>query len=108
MKTLLSTDQSFWSFGGVMINATIINTWLVMLLLIVLSYILKTFLKKEIRPSKWQLAVEIVIEFIQSQISDLTQQKSVDYIPFIGTLFLFISLSNIFDILPFLQASTLR
>ena len=50
--------------------------------------------------TRWQNAFETIISYIRGQISEITQQDPDRYLPFIGTLFLFISVSNFLLFVP--------
>ena len=52
------------------------------------------------RMSRWQHGLEIVVETIRDQISDASRQDARPFLPFIGTLFLFIATANILEIIP--------
>jgi F-type H+-transporting ATPase subunit a len=49
---------------------------------------------------RWQNLLEALIATIVSQIQQISQQPAGLYLPFIGTLFVFISFSNILSIIP--------
>ena len=59
---------------------------------------------RRIRPGKdlspWQNFLEAVIEIASNQIEDISQQRAGKYLDFIGTLFLFIAVSNLFAVIP--------
>jgi F-type H+-transporting ATPase subunit a len=97
----LSPDQIvYWQMGFVTINATLVFTWLVMALLVLLAWLIKR--KIVIGPPipGWQNLVETLIAYIRSQVRDITQQDPDRILPFSGTLFLFISVSNLLDVVP--------
>ena len=56
--------------------------------------------------SRWQNLLEIVVGTINDQIKDVSQQKPDRYLPFIGTLFLFIVTSNLLAVVPGFYAPT--
>jgi F-type H+-transporting ATPase subunit a len=90
----------FWQHGFLKLNATILFSWIVMATLILTSWLVTRRLSIGPRISKWQAALESVVSFISDQIEDVTNQKADQYLPFIGTLFLFISLSNFLAFVP--------
>jgi F-type H+-transporting ATPase subunit a len=47
-----------------------------------------------------QNALEALVVFILDQIRDVTQQDPEPYLPFVGTLFLFIAVSNVLSVVP--------
>ena len=90
----------FWQMGWIKLNLTIVFTWITMGILLAVS-LLAT---RRIRPGKdlspWQNFLEAVIEIASNQIEDISQQRAGKYFDFIGTLFLFIAVSNLFAVIP--------
>lgn len=97
----LSPDQNiFWQYGFITINLTLVTTWGIMLLLIVSARLVTRKLKTDIQISRWQCFLEMIVTAINDQIKEVGLSKPDQYIGFIGTLFLFIGVSNIFIIFP--------
>jgi F-type H+-transporting ATPase subunit a len=97
----LSLDQwLLWRWGPVLLNATIVYTWLVMALLTAGSWLITRKLSTDVRISRWQNLLEVMVGGIREQIRQISQQEPGSYLPFIGTLFIFISFSNLLTILP--------
>jgi F-type H+-transporting ATPase subunit a len=90
----------FWRWGPLLVNATLVYTWLVMVLLTGGSWLVTRKLSTEPPLSRWQNLLEVVISTIAQQIQQISQQNYNHYLPFIGTLFIFISLSNLLSIIP--------
>jgi F0F1-type ATP synthase membrane subunit a len=88
-----------WAGPGAL-NATILYTWLVMALLVVGSWLGTRKLSTGARISKWQNLLEVLVANLREQIHQVSQQDPGPYLPFIGTLFIFISFSNLLTILP--------
>ncbi len=78
----------------------------VMALLVVVSWLTTRRLTSSPQMSRWQNFLEIIVGTINSQIRDVTQQKPERYLPFIGTLFLFIVISNLLAVVPGFYAPT--
>ncbi|MBA3829315.1 MAG: F0F1 ATP synthase subunit A [Taibaiella sp.] len=98
----LSPDQTvFWKHGFIVINATIVWTWIIMLALIITSQVITRKLKTNIQISRWQCILEMLVTGIIKQIKDVGLQQPKKYIGFLGTLFLFILTSNICILFPF-------
>ncbi|TXE08717.1 F0F1 ATP synthase subunit A [Algoriphagus aquimarinus] len=97
----LSPDQTiFWEYGFITINLTLVTTWGIMLLLIVSAWLVTRKLKTDIHISRWQCFLEMIVTGINEQIEEVGLSKPEEYIGFIGTLFLFIGVSNICIIFP--------
>ena len=90
----------YWQWGMFRINATIAFTWLVMALLAISSWLITRNLSTGNRMSRWQNLLEVVVSQMRSQIRDVSKQEPGTYLDFIGTLFLFIALSNLLIIIP--------
>lgn len=97
----LSSDELIlWQHGFVKLNATIVTTWLLMLVLAVGAKLITRNLADEVQISRWQSLLEIVVGGIRKQIEEVGLRHAERYLPFLGTLFLFIALSNLCTIFP--------
>jgi F-type H+-transporting ATPase subunit a len=103
----LSPDQTiFWQHGFFNINLTIVTTWALMAFLTVASALITRKIKTDIRISRWQCILEMLVTTINNEIKDVGLNEPSDYIGFLGTLFLFIATANFCIILPWYQAPT--
>ena len=103
----ISPDQTVWfEFGFIRISATLLFTWLVMALLVVLARRITRRLTSDAALSPWQNLLEVLVEGIQEQIRDIARQDPVPYLPFVGTLFVFIAASNLLAIVPGFEPPT--
>jgi len=104
----ITPDQTIlWRWGLVHLNMTIVYTWVVMLLLTAGSWIVtRRLAKADQARTRWQNAFEIVVQAIRSQIREVCPQGGDAYLPFVGSLFLFIAISNLLDIVPGWRAPT--
>ncbi len=103
----LTSDQLvLWQYGFVRLNATIATTWLLMLLLSGGAWLITRRLSSEINTTRWQAALEILITGIDEQIKEVGLAVPRRYLPFIGTLFLFIATANLLTILPVYEPPT--
>jgi F-type H+-transporting ATPase subunit a len=89
-----------WQHGFVKLNATIVTTWGLMLLLTVGASLITRKLTSDVSASRWQAALEILITGIDEQIKEVGLNVAEHYIAFIGTLFIFIATANLFTIIP--------
>ena len=96
----------FVQFGFFKLNATIVCTWAVMAILVLGSILLTRRLKYGPNIPKWQHILEKLVLTLRDQIQEMMQQKPGTYLPFIGTLFLFISLSNLLMVVPYYEPPT--
>jgi len=89
-----------WQWKFITLNATILFTWFIMGLLVLVSWLVTRKLSVEPDLSRWQMALETIVSYIRDQIHEITHRDPDDYLPFLGTLFLFISLSNFLSFVP--------
>lgn len=103
----ISPDQVIiWSWKFITLNVTILYTWLVMGILLFVSWLATRNLSSELNVSRWQHFLEVVISVIRGEISEMTKKNADAFIPLIGTLFLFICTSNILVVVPGFIAPT--
>lgn len=103
----LSPDSIvYWQSGIITINATLVFSWVVMAILVVGSWLITRNLSTGTKMSRWQNVLETVISFLQDQIRDITRQDPSPYLPFIATLFIYISVSNLLGVIPTFEAPT--
>jgi F-type H+-transporting ATPase subunit a len=103
----LSADQLiFWQHGYFKLNGTIVFTWALMLLLAIGSKLITRKLSTELKRSRWQNLLEIVVTAIEKQIEDVGLKNPQKYIGFLGTLFLFVALSALCTIIPGFEPPT--
>ena len=68
----LSPDEMiFWQHGFLKLNATIVFTWGLMFVLAVGSRLVTRNLSTELKRSRWQNLLEIVVTAIEKQIEDV-------------------------------------
>jgi F0F1-type ATP synthase membrane subunit a len=78
---------------------TLYNTWVVMAILVVLALLALRSLRRV--PGRLQVVFEALTEFFESICdSTLGEEHGRRYLPFIGTLFLFVLLANIIGSVP--------
>ena len=89
-----------WQWGNLYLNGTIVFTWLVMGLLTFIAWLVTRHLSTNVAISRWQHLLEVLIIGIGNQIKEISHQEPGKYLPFVGTLFLFIATSNLLGIVP--------
>jgi F-type H+-transporting ATPase subunit a len=100
MENISPDTIVFFRLGPLAVNATIVYTWAVMALLTLISWLATRKLTTGTKISKWQNALEAVAAYIRSEVRDITEDKPERYLPLLGTLFLFVSLSNFLAFIP--------
>lgn len=97
----MNPDQVvLWYLHGVPVNATVFFTWVVMVFLVVGSWLVTRRLSHGPEMGRWQNLLEVVVTGMRDQIRQVTRQDPGDYLPFVGTLFLFIAVSNLLAVVP--------
>ena len=97
----LSPDELiFWQYGFIKLNATIVFTWGLMLMLAVVSQRITRKLSTDLRRTRWQNLLEIVVIAIKKQIEDIGLRHPEKYLSFLGTLFLFIATASLCTVIP--------
>ncbi len=77
-----------------------------MLLLVITSAIITRNLKTDMRISRWQCLLEMIVTGINSEIKGVGLNNPQVYIGFIGTLFLFIATANMLIVFPYYEPPT--
>ncbi len=97
----LSPDEMiFWQHGFLKLNGTIVFTWGLMLLLSLGSMLITRKLSMDLKRSRWQNLLEIVVIGIMGQIKEVGLKEPAKYIGFLGTLFLFVGMASLCTIIP--------
>jgi len=102
----ISPDEPLWQWEFIVLNRTILFTWLVMGLMVFVSWLVTRRLSTSTKLSRGQNLLEVLVFGLRSQIREVSQQDPGSYLPFVGTLFLFIAVSNILAIVPGYYAPT--
>lgn len=97
----ITPDQIvYWQWGVVTLNATIVWTWVIMALLALGSWAVTRNLSAHGGIGRGQNILEAIVSLIERQIRDVSDQDPKPFLAFVGTLFLFICLSNVLGIVP--------
>jgi F-type H+-transporting ATPase subunit a len=80
---------------------------LVVVIIVVLFAILRTRLSMD-RPGKTQHVFEAIYSFLQSEANESIGHDGSRFLPFIGTLFIFILFSNLIGIIPGFESPTMN
>ncbi|NOZ20241.1 MAG: F0F1 ATP synthase subunit A [Planctomycetes bacterium] len=92
-------------FGLSFNQATMIMSWLVMLLLWVVGYLCVR--RMTMVPSRFQAAMEMLVDFFDEICRETFGiKRGRRFLPYVGTLFLFIWVSNIIGVIPGMEEPT--
>lgn len=82
------------------INMTLVGTWLIMLFLFFFfRHITKNF-NASFEMTRLQNMVEVIVKFLRDQIESMMKRKADDFVPLIGSLFIFILVCNWSSLIP--------
>ncbi len=85
-------------FLGMTVKDTVVSTWVTMLLIVVVAWLLR-----KLAPE----ALEMLYAFLRDTLVGSMDTDDVDtYVPFLGTLALFLLVANTIGIVPVLQSAT--
>ena len=97
----ISPDQTiFWQYGFFKLNATILFTWALMIVLAAGSRLVTRKLATGLERSRWQNLLEILVTGIEKQIEEVGLCEPRKYIGFLGTLFVFVAAASICTVIP--------
>lgn len=107
----ITTDEAIlFQNEFITINNTLLFSWIVMFILIILAVLLKKSISKDTqykdKPTNLQNFFEALINTIETQIKQISDRKIEIVFPFIATLFLYIVLSNLISLIPFVDSPT--
>jgi len=99
-------DIVFWQHGFVVLNATIVFTWVVMGVLVVGAWLVTRRLSTDPQLTRGQNLLEVLVLSLRDQIREVSQEDPQRYLPFIGTLFIFIAAANLLGVVPGFHSPT--
>jgi F-type H+-transporting ATPase subunit a len=103
----ISPDQVvLFQWHWVVVNATLVYTWLIMALLVVGSALVTRRLSAERPIPRWQNLVEAILSGVRAELREIARDDADHYLAFIGTLFLFILTANLLTVVPGYVAPT--
>ena len=103
----LSPDEIiFWQHGFFKLNATIVFTWGLMLVLALGAKLITRKLSIGLKRARWQNLLEIIVIAIEKQIEEVGLSHPEKYLGFLATLFLFLAMAAFCTIIPGYQPPT--
>ena len=107
MEELTHIPQWVLEVGGVKLafnSETLIMSWIVMAVLVVFGLV--STRKLSILPGPYQTIAEVMVAAFEDLVNDALDERNRQYFPLILTIFLFVWLSNIIGVVPFLSEPT--
>lgn len=99
-------DIILWQCNWFKLNMTILNTWIVMAVLVVASAAITRSLSPSLQLTHWQNLLEVIVLFLQQQVESVGLGQNFRYLSFLATLFLFIAVSALGNIVPGYESPT--
>jgi F-type H+-transporting ATPase subunit a len=103
---LTSDQQVLWQHGFVKLDGTIVTTWAIMLVLTIGARLVTRHLSIDAPVSRWQVALEIVVDALEKQIKEVGLVEPRKCLAFLGTLFLFVATASLCTVIPGYQPPT--
>ncbi len=103
---LTPDTRVLFEFGFIRLNATIVNTWIVMALLVGVSWLVTRRLRPDAPPGRLRNALEVLVQMIEDQVHSVAQRSVRQVMYFAGTLFLFIATANLLGVVPGFRSPT--
>ena len=96
----LTPDEVVVELAGLPLNATIVNTWIVMGVLVGISWLATRNLDASSSPGRWRNGLEVLVLWIEEQIRGVTSTAVRQVMSLAGSLFLFIASANLLAVVP--------
>jgi len=93
-----------FNLGPLQVTNTVVHTWIIMIIVSIVFIILGKNLK--VRPTRFQNALEWIVETIDHLIRDMIPEKPRLFLPIVGTLTIFIASANLGGLIPGLKSPT--
>lgn len=87
-------------FGGIGVAESVVVTWIIMGILVLVSLLVTRRLKVE-NPGKGQLALETAVSSLYHMVEEMVGEKGRRYVPYLAMVLLYIGLANIIGLLGF-------
>jgi F-type H+-transporting ATPase subunit a len=98
------TSTVLFHIGPVAITRPVVTTWVIMLALTVVCWLVTRRLQKQ--PGERQAVLELVVAGIEQQIGEIIRKDARPYLPLLGTLFIFLVTANLSGLLPGVEGPT--
>ncbi len=92
--------ETIFNIGDFSVTNALVNSWIAVLFFVVITILLAQ--KKSMIPKGLQNVAEAIVEFMLAEIQKVTgdEKRARQFLPIVGTIFLFILFSNLFGLIP--------
>ena len=104
MKTLRFFPETVLTLGPVEITDTVLISWLVMVVVSMISFIITRRL--DLKPNMFQEILEALFETMEKTIREVLNIDPAEVVPILGTLWILIGFSNLAGLIPGLVTPT--
>ena len=87
-------------FGGIDIGESVVVTWIIMAVLVLIS-ILATRNLKVMNPGKGQMMLEMAVSSLHNMVSGMVGENGQKYVPYLMTVLVYIGFANIIGLFGF-------
>lgn len=96
--------EPVFQWGEFVITNTVVTTWIIMLLVSLLSVWITRRLARQ--PGRLQTAMEAIVSMMESAIAEVAPQHARRLLPFIGSLWVFLVVANLCSLIPGVHSPT--
>jgi len=89
--------QVVFTISGIPVRDTVISTWIMMAIIVGVA---------AVTARRWPAALEMLIDFLTDTVSSAMGRPAEPYLPFLGTLAIFIAVANVIGIVPIVVSPT--
>ena len=87
-------------FGGIDVGETVVVSWIIMAVLVLLSIVLTRNLKVE-NPGRGQLLLEMAVGGLHGMVNGMVGEKGKRYVPYLMTVLVYIGFANVIGLFGF-------
>jgi F-type H+-transporting ATPase subunit a len=87
-------------FGGIEIAESVVVTWIIMAIMVLISFLMTRNLKID-HISKRQAVVETIVTKLSSMVTDMVGEHGKPYVPYLATILVYIGIANIIGLFGF-------
>ena len=97
--------HTVFSVAGVPIRDSVLDTWIVMVVLLGVSIWAHGRLRVW-EPKTWQLAIEYIVDYVEGLTVSISGRALPDLVPYLTALITFVVVANVLGLFPLLEAPT--
>jgi len=100
----MDENQVMIEWGQLVVTDTVVTTWIIMGLLWLVCWLTSRQLR--LQPGPIQTAIEGIVTAIESAIAEVEPRHARQIMPFIGTLWIFLTIANLVGLIPGMHSPT--